>query len=266
MTYLKGAHSVFYAALLKEETPILYNLYKQVNPDVWKKWVELSNGLMFISDKPLLKTCFYAALNGGSISSEYDCRRHLIKVKETDPLFKRKDTSFLRHPITAEILKVASYWESLKGVLYVPTRQDPVKRFATKTDIDKRLKQLNEAYTGRNLEIPSEKLISTSTPMPRRLPTLYFTSLEVMYMSKLVGLVVSKSYDDNLLAVPVQGIHDGFMFLVPHDFPVEQYTQFINETLGAYAVRTMGLPLSVSVTTVTDADVLSEVEIGITEV
>jgi hypothetical protein len=64
-------------------------------------------------DKPLMKICFYAALNGGSVANRQALMRHLGKtIKKGHYLYDRLEPfihSFLGHPLAAELKQVGAF-------------------------------------------------------------------------------------------------------------------------------------------------------------
>lgn len=248
---LKGAHAAFQAALLKDETPILYKIYQSTEPEIWLTFVEKSAGSLTLDDKPSLKTLFYAALNGGSIATAKDCERHLMRTNMTEKQRSRLTSfiaAFLRHPITKELEKVSSYWESLNGELFVPTHEGVVRRVLDQAGADK----INEGRDTRARaagRADSRPLATPGEAIPRQLPTLYYTSLEVCIMSKIVGWTVMAAKSLGLESCwPIQGVHDGFIFVAStsEKSDIIRIKDKVNESLANLAQTSLGVPLSVS--------------------
>jgi len=250
---LSGAHSVFQAALLKEKIPTLWELYQDPDINVWQKWVELSCGRISIKQKNALKTVYYAALNGGSIKNEYAILNHLrsnLGMSESEKsTFAR---SFLIHPITQELAIVGELWASCNGVLYVPTRADPIFRQITAEEASiKNAKTISWAEESQR-PVDPQRLIKEGDGKPHRLPTLYFTSLEVIFMSKLVGYVVEIAKELGYPIGVLQGIHDGHMFIYPAGFPTTEVTKRLNEKLTVFSMEAIGVGIRASFSSIAE--------------
>jgi hypothetical protein len=259
-----GAHSMFQVALLKKEIPLLFQIYKE-NRAVWEEWQKNSpveNGQPTITvskHKDALKTLFYASLNGGSVYDRLSCLRHL-KGKKHGLSASGLDTfvgAFLKHPFTKELEKVKEFWVSLKGEMYVPTRQELVRRVASEKDAQKRTEK-----TGAQ--------VKAGDPQPHKLPTLYFTSFELIFMTKIYGFLGVyhrkrrlRSFDSEeregekyLIATEgscwfVQGMHDGVIVLVDKETCIETMKEELTEFIQKESGKTLGVPLTVTVTPTT---------------
>jgi hypothetical protein len=250
---LSGAHSVFQAALLKEEVPRLWEFAQDPDINVWEKWVELSNGRITIQQKNALKTVYYAALNGGSIKNEFAVLNHLRGNTEMSEFEKSAFArSFLIHPITKELAIVGELWAACNGVLNVPTRAEPILRQITAEEAaTKNAKTLSWAE-GNQRTVDPKRLVTAGDGKPHRLPTLYFTSLEVIFMSKLVGYVVEIAQELGYPIGVLQGIHDGHMFIYPTDFPTTEVTRRLNEKLKAFSRESIGCGIRASFSSIAE--------------
>ena len=84
-------------------------------------------------------------------------------------------------------------------------------------------------------------------PQPHRLPSVYFTSLEVIFMSKLVGWFVSECE-----FMPVQGIHDGFLFITTREKLNTPCVKDVEAKLEQLSLEVLGLKLNLSTTEILD--------------
>jgi len=250
---LSGAHSVFQAALLKEEVPRLWEFAQDPDINVWEKWVELSNGRISIDQKNALKTVYYAALNGGSIKNEFAVLNHLRGNTEMSEFEKSAFArSFLIHPITKELAVVGALWASCNGVLHVPTRAEPILRQITAEEAAiKNAKTISWAEENQR-PVDPKRLVKAGDGKPHRLPTLYFTSLEVIFMSKLVGYVVEIAKELGYPIGVLQGIHDGHMFIYPTGFPTTEVTKRLNEKLKAFSTEAIGVGIRASFSSIAE--------------
>lgn len=260
---LKGCHAVLQAALLKN--PILFELFSRADSDIWVEYVKRTengpdNLKIYKEDKPLLKIGFYASLNGGSIRTEQAILGHLKRsIQQGHPLYERLKTfptAMLAHPITQELLEVSQFWESLRGEMYVPTREGMVTRKMTADEAIKKAEAAKNKAANVLLEnkpFPLYRLPKEGDPKPHQLPSLYYTALEVIFASKVVGHVFNKLHSGTERYINggtglVQGIHDGLLFVTDSEADLTDLVDDVNHKLGIYSKDALGIPLRVSLT------------------
>ena len=137
-----------------------------------------------MNEKPDMKIVYYAALNGGSVENVYNLYNHLkvYSIKNDTALVNSRKAfaeNMFKSQIMAELKTVYQLWESFNGIIYIPTRVKPVQRLYTE-------EKANKINKGRQLGDP--KYVYPGNPATKRLPTLVYTSLEVMFIQRVIGV------------------------------------------------------------------------------
>ena len=241
---LKGCHAALQAALFPESK--LFELYSKPNLDLWEEFVTASpDNQLTWGDKPLLKISFYAALNGGNVFSEPAILAKFGSIRPGNQLYDRIKSfpqAFLNNPITQELNNVRQFWVNLNGEVSVPTRSTKIKRKLT-------AKEAEKAYQKISLRnISGGKPPSEGDPIPRQLPTLFYTSMELILMSKIYAFVVEYCYAQNVPIAGVQGIHDGILFVSKGTLNKQDLLKFVLDKLREITQEAFSLSFSVTLT------------------
>jgi hypothetical protein len=255
---LKGCHACFQASLLGEETPILYQIYTE-KLDIWEQLVRRSpnDALLSMSEKRLMKIVFYAALNGGSIASTFDIIRHINVHRATpgDEVYAQLENfanRFIKNPIVQELQSVKDFWASCEGKLYVPTRVEPIVRLLNVSELKSKTKIYHDRQSAKFSSF--RKAPQEGDLLVHKLPTLYYTSLEVIWIQKVVGLVVKFAQSLNIQVQVCQSIHDGVIFCSDNPLVYERLSSYVNGFLGVESEKVLGVSLSVSITDCSESD------------
>jgi hypothetical protein len=160
-----------------------------------------------------------------------------------------------------DLAKVSQYWDSLNGTIYVPTRAEPVFRkqslaSALTITTAREQKAIEGGYRLKDNVFEAD-------PIARRLLSTYYTSLEVIFISKIVGWVVE--YCSTATGVAprppiglVQGIHDELMFVTSAEVNLAELHSYVNERLAEAILSSVGLALSISLTSTENPNWLAE--------
>jgi phage/plasmid-associated DNA primase len=235
---VKGCHAYFYASLIPDVTPFLFRTFSEKG-DIWKAICECPGSEVQMSDKPYIKTVFYAGLNGASLRDAGSILRQL-KLKEDgsaeDEAKKDFARRFIKHPVFKEITAMNDYFRSYEGIVYAPTCETPIERFDITT----------EKAEGQEPKI-------TKRAASRKICSVIYSSLELMIVHKAITAAFNYCMASQIKVVPVQGIHDGFMFMtVGKEPPYENIAAHISEVLGSITRPTLNLDMRVTVTPFTD--------------
>ena len=263
---LKGAHGAFYSSFLKDNTPLLFGVYKTQGSKLWEAFVSQSpEGFkMSLSDKPLMKIAFYAALNQGFVGDVNSCMdKFVLSIKPPHPLMGRLRSfaeCFVRHPFFPEISVIREYWISLKGQMYVPTRVGLQERLLTAPMKGAAARLANwqseqaALPQGERKTVPPN-YVKKGAPLSKNLPSLYFTSLEVICMMSIIGSVCE--FNDETMGEPsiamIQGIHDGFLFAAKPEVDLALLETVVNRKLGALTLDALGLEVKGEFSNASDA-------------
>lgn len=205
-----------------------------------------------------MKIAFYAALNGGFIkSADGICHHCFNTIKEGHPLYERVKpfaNAFLQNPLTQELNNVRDFWDSLQGVMYVPTRADAVKRTLTQAGaVNAEMRaRAQQAARGRALNpafVPRE-----GDPISRQLPTLFYTSMEFIYMTKVMSYAIGYATERGIEIACVQSIHDGLMFVSSSDIDLDELLAYVNSEIGDLSKESFGLRIATSLTVCEDPE------------
>lgn len=244
---LKGCHGCFQAALTKTRTPILYSVFSaktenQEKLDLWNTIVQTSNGTLTLDQKRYMKIIYYAALNGGSVKKVQSLYGHLKVYQKTQGSPEYNDlTRFAQNmfesPVMNELKSIYSFWESLKGQIYVPTRVLPISR---------KYSEKEAASKNNQSKNPSKKIIQDGDPATHRLPTLVYTTLEVIFIQRVIAAVYRYCAENNILVNLSQGIHDGVLFISNKETNLELLEKYVNARISQESQALLGVELSVS--------------------
>lgn len=245
-----GCHAALQACLLPEKTPLLYEVYKN-EEKIWDAFSRLCPPSTYLDpekDRKLMKIPFYASMNGGTVTTIASMRSHLEKtIKPGDPLYpelERVTNILLKHPLMLELKTIHEFWKELAGTMYVPTRHGPISRLSTQAEADKynkKIKAQGKTYTKE-----------AGSALSHRLPSLYYTSLEVIFMSKIYSYAYEyvrinhSDYPENRIPFAlVQGIHDGLLFAVDECVNIVELGVYVNMRLASFSQESIGIALKV---------------------
>jgi hypothetical protein len=185
---------------------------------------------------------FYTHLNGGYIGNVKYITLRLERFKEYSVSVKEAFArAFLENPITKEILQLTAVWDSFRGQLFPPTRVKAVERLYT---------EQAQAKSSKSL---STKRKNVGDPNTKQLPSIYYTSVEFIFMAFAVASIVDKATEMGSRIGLVQGIHDGFLFVSPDKLDVASLVQDVNVQLFEASKVAMGVPLQLSLAYCEDA-------------
>lgn len=172
------------------------------------------------NDKPLLKTMFYAACNGGSIKNDEAILRHILKSR---PDFdKPRAFAFIKAVkqsiVYKELVELGAFWETFQGKIYVPTREHSLIR--------------RDSFG----KLTSYKL---SSPI--------YCSFEFMFITEVIRCVFN--YFDNKNITVLQGMHDGIVFLTSSpETDLKELENKVNSYVGSLGKDILGgVPVLVTV-------------------
>ena len=158
-------------------------MYKVAAKDksLWEETFSDNSNNVNPLDKPFLKIVFYAACNGGSISSDEALLRHLLK---TYPHTQQIDT-FVKNVKSTKIYNdlhnLGSFWQKFEGRIHVPTRSDKVIRKDR-----------------------------SNNPQSYKLSSPVYCSFEVLFIMEIIQRVFMYFKNNNITIL--QGMHDGIIF------------------------------------------------------
>lgn len=230
-------------------------MYKTENLDMWREFVTQSphEAEFSIQDKPYLKILFYAALNGGVIKTMDDMARHLSNSTRSGGAGDKSMYNFSKNPLYKELLNVKSFWQTFSGEMYVPTRNEKIIRKSSQADFDRALAK----------KLPY--ISPVNSPLTHRLPTVYFTSMEIIYIIKVACWVLEFGFHNNLKISLVQGIHDGMMFMVEEHGDISEILNYVNLMLKTETQQTFGIIMSASLVDCQDPDWVSKLHLNVVE-
>jgi Family of unknown function (DUF5906) len=242
---IAGCHGGIQASILRSKTPFTFAAYSDGDPrSLWERIIDESAGAFNLKEhKAKLKTIYYAALNGGSVSSVESILRHFRNYPpDQEDYLKEFARSFMRHPLYKDLGEIGAFWRSLRGEIYVPTRVDPVTRKFTEEELAKSAEKASQTeQKGSNYRV--------GDPKPHQMPTLLYTSLEFIFIFEVIRFVYAYfGYDENRISI-VQGIHDGVLFVAEGHVNLESLEESVNKNLNPISSDALGgVALKVNVT------------------
>ena len=90
---------------------------------------------------------------------------------------------------------------------------------------------------------PRYPILREGDSLDKELPTLYFTTLEVIFMTKLLGCVANYHDQLGLKFALIQGIHDGLLFAFEDSLDTNDLLQKFNEMLYREGLESIGMGL-----------------------
>lgn len=148
-------------------------------------------------------------------------------------------------PVMDELKSIYGFWESLNGRIFVPTRVAQIERLYN----DGRLADAKK----KNRNKPANRHVYSGSPMTQRLPTLVYTTLEVIMIQRVIAAVYDYCDQQSILVNLCQGIHDSVMFISNKEIDSNELAEIVNKIVGKESDELLGVILSVSVTSCLDA-------------